>query len=261
MMFRRREATPRTSATIGPDPAVVAAQAEIDHLISEQRRLEDQLARAADDLRAAWADADELRAVITDLQCEQRTHATAVQAHQADIQVGIDQVGGVAARMLTRLGGGLGIVDQTLANLDMASQRTTASTQALTALQSGSATYGEVNQAIVSIKAIAAQTKMLALNAAIEAARAGEHGRGFSIVAEEVGKLAKDTAGATATISRMMVALQAASDEALQTLSTNVTEMDSGAELAFQVGMVLNALAEDFGVLVADIGQLDAALP
>ncbi len=59
-------------------------------------------------------------------------------------------------------------------------------------------------KAIEIIKRIASQTKLLGLNAAIESARAGEHGRGFSVVADEVGKLADQSEESVSEVEKIL---------------------------------------------------------
>ena len=65
----------------------------------------------------------------------------------------------------------------------------------------------KISGILSTIDEIAEQTGLLALNASIEAARAGEHGRGFSVVAESIGKLAADSSSATVDIEKIIAEL------------------------------------------------------
>ena len=83
----------------------------------------------------------------------------------------------------------------------------------------------EINEITSLINSIAEQTNLLALNAAIEAARAGESGKGFSVVAEEIKKLAEQSKESSQNISKLISVISNNADTIVQESSTMDYEM------------------------------------
>jgi PAS domain S-box-containing protein len=90
----------------------------------------------------------------------------------------------------------------------------------------------EISEIIDLIDEIAAQTNLLALNAAIEAAHAGEAGLGFSVVAEEIRKLAERSAQATRDVGNLIKTIQHETAEALSAMENGMSEVKGGSQLA-----------------------------
>ncbi len=112
------------------------------------------------------------------------------------------------------------------------------------------AASGEIEKFVTQTKAIAKQTHMLALNASIEAARAGEEGKGFSVVAEEVRKLANQAAQAATTTSATVQLVL----ERVQTARERLIRLGRGGLAARDAA---RAAAEGLKAVAADAEQND----
>lgn len=102
----------------------------------------------------------------------------------------------------------------------------------------------EISAMIETIGGIASRTDMLALNASIESVRAGEHGKGFAIVAEEVHRLAEQTAHATREVSAMLDSTQLETRESIRDIAAERQEIERDLERVQSVQDVIERVIE-----------------
>ncbi len=122
----------------------------------------------------------------------------------------------------------------------------------------------KINKITDVIEGIANKTNLLSLNAAIEAARAGEHGKGFSVVAEEVGKLATSSAESSQEIARLVqqaVTETARAVQTVQEVSRGLNLIEQGSQATDQMLQRISAALEQQTMAVEEInsnvGSLD----
>ncbi len=116
----------------------------------------------------------------------------------------------------------------------------------------------EIGEITELISDITEQTNVLALNAAIQAAAAGEAGRGFSVVAEEVQRLAERSGDATRQIAALVRAIQADTQDAVQAMERSTREVVEGARLSDNAGAALadiDALSRQVADLIEQIAS------
>ncbi|NJD35501.1 MAG: methyl-accepting chemotaxis protein [Betaproteobacteria bacterium] len=101
----------------------------------------------------------------------------------------------------------------------------------------------EIGEIVELISDITEQTNVLALNAAIQAASAGEAGRGFSVVAEEVQRLAERSGEATKQIAAIVKTIQTDTHDAVAAMEHSTQGVVEGAKLSDAAGQALNELS------------------
>ena len=126
-------------------------------------------------------------------------------------------------------------------------------------IQSLGAQSQEIGQIVDTISAIAEQTNLLALNAAIEAARAGEHGRGFAVVADEVRKLAEQSAAAE-KISLLIKEIQDQTDKAVEAMHAGRDITEKSAQSVSEAGNAFRAIASHVDSLQEKVIQTNNAI-
>ena len=145
----------------------------------------------------------------------------------------------VARQSLQAADSGLQAVQNAIGGMNTIRDQIQDTSKRIKRLGESSQEIGEITELISDITE---QTNVLALNAAIQAASAGEAGRGFSVVAEEVQRLAERSADATRQIAALVKAIQTDTQDAVAAMERSTQGVVEGARLSDNAGAALSEI-------------------
>ena len=156
-----------------------------------------------------------------------------------DVSAQAQESSQVARQSLTAAESGLQAVQNAIGGMNSIRDQIQETSKRIKRLGESSQEIGEITELISDITE---QTNVLALNAAIQAASAGEAGRGFSVVAEEVQRLAERSGDATRQISALVKAIQTDTQDAVAAMERSTQGVVEGAKLSDSAGTALSEI-------------------
>ncbi|MBA2721347.1 MAG: type IV pili methyl-accepting chemotaxis transducer N-terminal domain-containing protein [Methylibium sp.] len=218
----------------------------VNYTVEELRTLvsqvQDTVSRVTDTTQQVEATSTELLAASDEqlreiretgesvLQMAGRINGVSVQATQS---------AQVARQSLVAAESGLQAVQNAIGGMNTLRDQIQDTSKRIKRLGESSQEIGEITELISDITE---QTNVLALNAAIQAASAGEAGRGFSVVAEEVQRLAERSGDATKQIAALVKTIQTDTQDAVAAMERSTQGVVAGAKLSDNAGTALGEI-------------------
>ena len=157
------------------------------------------------------------------------------------VSEGAKQSADVARQSLSAAEKGMAAVQNSISGMNEIREQIQETSKRIKRLGESSQEIGEI---VELISDITEQTNVLALNAAIQAASAGEAGRGFTVVAEEVQRLAERSGEATKQISAIVKTIQTDTQDAVSAMEQSTRGVVEGAKLSDAAGQALSEIGQ-----------------
>lgn len=215
----------------------------INYTIDNLRDLVTEITRASEQVNTATAQAQVTSVSLlsaTEQQYQQITDTTdaVTTMTRSILQVSSNasQASEVAQRSLQAASQGSKAVQNTIQGMNSIREQIQETSKRIKRLGESSQ---EISEIVDLISDITEQTNILALNAAIQAASAGEAGRGFTVVAEEVQRLAERSSEATKQIGAIVKTIQTDTNSAVAAMEKSTEGVVEGAQLSDAAGRAL----------------------
>jgi twitching motility protein PilJ len=235
----------------------------INYTIDSLRDLVTEINRATEQVNQATAQAQETSTSLLAAAEEQSKQITDtgeavnnMTRSILEVSSNAGQAAQVAQRSLQAATQGAQAVQNTIAGMNEIRTQIQETSKRIKRLGESSQ---EISEIVELISDITEQTNILALNAAIQAASAGEAGRGFTVVAEEVQRLAERSSEATKQISAIVKTIQTDTNSAVAAMEKSTEGVVEGARLSDAAGQALNEIETVTNNLAQLIGAISTA--
>ncbi len=235
----------------------------VNYTVEELRKLVARITATSEQMGRATKDAESISKGLLDAAQRQ-----AREIHEAEesvqlitrsiqeVDASAAQSAEVARRTLIVTKQGAVAVHNTIAGMDGIREQIQETSKRIKRLGESSQEIGEI---VDLISDITEQTNVLALNAAIQAASAGEAGRGFSVVAEEVQRLAERSAEATKQIGALVKTIQSDTHDAVTAMERSTLGVVEGAKLSDVAGRSLREIEQVSNELASLINSISVS--